>query len=196
MKARVIDAKHEFYGCTFEVAYLSYANAAGYDIKSRNIISAGFEEIEFIYDADWEKEIVKNREILNIKKPRKASYYMYFILIKSIEEHIGMGINELLILKDNEYDSKKVWIKKIGASVNGNPININITGENYSNKFQIKITDVENDLFIKDCMEEIERLQIGLKRDAKRINGLVKTVKSIKGEKVYTGTQGLSLIGA
>lgn len=196
MKARVIDAKHEFYGCTFEVAYLSYANAAGYDIKSRNIISAGFEEIEFIYDADWEKEIVKNREILNIKKPRKASYYMYFILIKSIEEHIGMGINELLILKDNEYDSKKVWIKKIGASVNGNPININITGENYSNKFQIKITDVENDLFIKDCIEEIERLQIGLKRDAKRINGLVKAVKSIKGEKVYTGTQGLSLIGA
>lgn len=196
MKARVIESKHEFYGCTFEVAYLSYANAAGYDIKSRDIISAGFEEVEFIYDAHWEKEVVKNREILNIKKPRKASYYMYFILIKSIKEHMGLGINELLILNDNEYDSKKVWIKKIGASVNGNPININITGENYSNKFQIKITDVDNDLFIKDCMEEIERLQIGLKRDAKRINGLVETVKSIKGEKVYTGTQGLSLIGA
>lgn len=196
MKARVMNIKHEFYNCIFEVSYLSYVNAAGYDIKSKNIISAGFEEVEFIYDADWEKEIIKNREILNVKKPKKASYYMYFILLKSIEEHIGLDINELIILKDNEYDSKKVWIKKIVVSVNGSPININITGQNYSNKFEIKITDTDNDLFIKECMEEIEKLQIGLKRDTKRLNGLIKTINYIKNEKVYTSTQGLSLKGA
>lgn len=196
MKARVIETKHEFYDCIFQVAYLSYDNTAGYDVKSKDIIAAGFDEVEFIYDADWEEEIVKNREILNVKKPKKASYYMYFVLIKSIIEHMGLNIDKLSILHDNEYDSKKVWIKRIAASVNGNPININITGQNYSNKFDISITDVKNEIFIKDCMEEIEKLQIGLKKDAKRINGLMNTIKSVKEEKMYTSTQGLSLKGA
>lgn len=196
MKARVIETKHEFYNCTFEVAYLSYDNAAGHDLKSKDIIAAGFDEIEFIYDAGWEDKIINNREILNVKKPKKASYYMYFVLMKSIEEHIGTDIDELLILHDNVYDSKKVWIKRIVASVNGNPININITGQNYSNKFDIRITDVDNEIFIEDCMEEIKKLQIGLKKDAKRINGLMNTIELVKEEKVYTGTPELSIKGA
>lgn len=196
MKARIIEKKHEFYDSTFEVAFLSYDNAAGRDIKTKEIIAAEFDDIEFIFDANWEEEIVRNREILNVKKPKKASYYMYFILLKSIMEHVKSDIDELLILHDNEYDSKKVWIKRIVASVNGNPININITGQYYSNKFDIKITDVDNEVFIEECMEEIKKLQIGLRKDAKRINKLVNTIKYIKGEKVYTRTQGLSLKGA
>lgn len=196
MKARVIDTKHEFYDCTFEVSYLSYEKAAGRDTKSKDIIAAGFDELEFICDTNWEEEIVRNREILNIKKPKKASYYMYYVLIKSIEAHIKTNIKELLILDENELDSKSVWMKKIVAAANNNPIIINITGKNYSNNFDVRITDGDTKEFIDECRAEIEKLQIGLKRDAKRINGLVDTVKSIGEEKVYTGTQGLSLKGA
>lgn len=196
MKARVIDPKHEFYNCIFEVACLSYENAAGRDIKSRDIIAASFEELEFIYDSKWEEDIIRNREILNIKKPKKASYYMYYVLIKSIEEHIGLDIGKLIVLVDNELDSKKVWIKKVIAAVNDRPVTINITGKNYTNKFDIRIIDEDNEEFIMKCRSEIEKLQIGLKNDAKRINGLADTIKSIEGEKVYTSTQELSLKGA
>ena len=196
MKARVIQLKHEFYDCIFEVAYLSYENIAGRDSKSGDIIAASFDEVKFKCDTNWEESIIRNRDILNIKKPKKASFYMYYAIIKSIEEHIGLGIDELLILDDNELDSKKVWIKKIIAAANSNPIAINITGQNYSNKFDIKLTDMNKEEFIKECQSEIVKLQIGLKGYEKRINGLMNTVQSIKGEKMYTSTQGLSLKGA
>jgi hypothetical protein len=180
LKARVIEPKHEFYDCTFRVAYLSYENTAGKDVRSGDIIAAGIDEVEFICDADWEEEIVNNREILNVMKPKKASHYMYYALIKSIEEHIGLKIESLLILEDNGFDSKKVWIKKITAAANGKPITINITGQNYSNKFDIKLTDMDNQEFINKCQKEIEKLEIGLKMHGKRINGLVSIIKSIK----------------
>jgi hypothetical protein len=196
LKARVIEPKHEFYDCIFEVAYLSYENIAGRDSKSGDIIAARFDEVEFKCDANWEESIIRNRDILNIKKPKKASFYMYYAIIKSIEEHIGLSIDELLILDDNELDSKKVWIKKIIAAANSNPIAINITGQNYSNKFDIKLTDMNKEEFIKECQSEIVKLQIGLKGYEKRINGLMNTVQSINGEKMYTSTQGLSLKGA
>lgn len=196
MKARVREPKHEFYGCEFEVAYLSYDNTGGRDTKSNDIIVAGFDEVEFIFDAEWEEEIIRNKEILNIKKPKKASYYMYYAIIKSIESHIGLCIKDLLILDDNEIDSKKVWVKKVIAAANNKPIIINITGQNYLNKFDIKLSSMDNQEFTKECKEEIDKLQIGLKRYGKRINGLVNTIKSINDEKVYTSTQELSLEGA
>lgn len=196
MKAKVIESKHEFYDCIFEVSCLSYENAAGRDIKSMDIVAASFDQLEFMYDANWEEEIIRNREILNIKKPKKASYCMYYALIKSIEAHMGLKIEKLLILDDSELDSKKVWMKKIIAAANNKPIIINITGKNYSNKFDIRITDGDSKEFIEECRMEIERLQIGLKRDAKRINGLVDTIKYMEDEKVYTSTLELSSKGA
>jgi hypothetical protein len=196
VKAKVIEKKHEFFGSTFEVAYLAYDKIAGNDLINKDIIAAGLDEVEFIFDAEWEKEIIYNSEVLNIKKPKKASYYMYYAIIKSIIEHTGEAIRDLIILDDNEMDSKKVWIKKIKASANEKPIIINITGQNYNNVFEIKITDMDRDEFIKDCEDEINKLKIGLDLYAKRINGLMYTISSLKGEKVYTGTPELSLTGA
>jgi hypothetical protein len=121
---------------------------------------------------------------------------MYYAIIKSIEEHTGINIDELLILDDKELNSKKVWIKKIITAANSNPIAINITGQNYSNKFDIKLTDMNKEEFIKECQSEIAKLQIGLKKYEKRIDGLIKTVQSLNEEKMYTSTQELSLKGA
>ncbi len=196
MKARVIEPNHEFYDCIFEVSCLSYENAAGRYLKTGDIIAAGFEQLKFIFDADWEEEIIKNREILNIKKPRKASYYMYYVLVKSIEAHIGEEPFELIVMGEKEIDSKKGWMMNIKAAANYKPLTINITGKNYSNSFDIRITDGDREEFIKDCRTEIERLEIGLKRDAERINGLVDTIKDMKNEKVYTSTPELSFKGA
>lgn len=196
MKAIVIVPDHEFYDCMFEVSCLSYDNAAGRDLKTGDIVAAGFEQLKFIFDDAWEKEIIENREILYIKKPRKASYYMYYALVKSIEAHINEELFELIVLDEKDIDSKKVWMKSIKASANNKPLTINITGKNYSNKYDIRITDGDREEFIKECRTEIERLQIGLKRDVKRINGLVDTIKDMKNEKVYTSTLELSLKGA
>lgn len=196
LKAKVIKPDHEFYDCTFEVAYLSYENIAGRDSNSGDIIAANFDEVEIKCDTSWEEIIIGNREILNIKKPGKAPFYMYYAIIKSIEEHMGTSINKLIILDDKEFITKKVWVKKIIVAANENPIAINIVGQNYSSKFNVSLTDMNKEDFIMKCQSEIVKLQIGLDAYEKRINGLINTVQSLKEEEMYTSTHGLSLKGA
>lgn len=196
MRARVIDPKHEYYDCSFIVSYLSYNNIAGRGRDSRDIIAATFDEVEFLFDNGWEEEIVNSREILNIKKPKKASYYMYYAILKSIEAYVGSQDLDLFILEETEIASKKVWTKKIIAYAGFHPIQIDVTGQNFINRFDIKVADMDSKDFICECRREKEKLEIGLKDQAKRINGLNYIIENVNNDKVYTSTQELSLEGA
>lgn len=180
--------KHGLYNCKFEVGFLSYEMAAGRDTVSGSVVAAEFEDIDFIYDEAWEEKIIKNRNILNINKPKEASYYIYFILISAIEEHIKEDINELQILSDTDNHSKNMWVKRIELSANGSPIRINISGKKYTNSFDVRTTDIDKEEFILDCEEEIKKVQSGLKLYTKRLNGLMYTIQLIKNDKITNET--------
>jgi hypothetical protein len=196
MKARVIDQSHEYFDTVFNVKYLSYDRLAGVDTIYGDIVAAGFDEVEFYYDAPWEEEIIKSREILNIKKPKKASYCMYYMIIKAIEEHIGENIRDITVVDTREADMNKVWIKNVYAAVNGYTILINIVGKNNCNCFDIKISNINMEEFINCCETEIIKLKIGLDTYTKRINGLQYTIQSLRENKLYTCTLELNTTGA
>lgn len=196
MKAKIIDEKNNSYGKIFEVVHLSFDTAAGYEKGIRVPIYAPLKAIEFIFDYNWEKEIVKHRNILNIIKPKKASYYLYYAILKSLRDHLGEEIIEIDVIKDSDEDVKRAWIKRIEVVCNGRPISVEIVGKNYANVFDIKASDIKIEEFIRECQEEIEELKIGLDLYTKRINGLVYTIKNLKDEKLYTSTHELSIKGA
>lgn len=183
MKGRVKLDAHEFYNSVFDIGFLSFEMAAGQEERTGSVVAAQFEDVDFIYDAPWEEKVIKNREILNIKKPREASYYMYFILISAIEEHIKAEIDELQILSERDSLSKNMWVKKIKLAANGIPVVINISGKKYSNEFDVRTVDMERQEFVKECEEEIEKAQNGLRLYTKRINGLMYTIQLIKYDK-------------
>ncbi|TDT58455.1 hypothetical protein [Fonticella tunisiensis] len=179
MKARITAKRHEFYNTTFNVSFLNYDIAAGIIENTKRIVTADFESVEFMFDAPWEESIVKNREILNIKKPREASYYMYFVIIKSIEAHLGEEVKTLMIIDDRDTVLKKMLTKNIVLVANGRPVEINLTGQRYSNVFSVRINDINREDFITGCQVEIEEIKDELKKYTKRYNELVYTMQSI-----------------
>lgn len=184
MRGRINLDTHEFYDAIFNINYLTFEMAAGQDMETGSIVAADFENIDFIYDSPWEEKIIKNREILNINKPKEASYYMYFILISAIEEHIKGEIRELQILSDIDNKSNNRWVKKIKIAANGRPVVVNISGKKYSNDFDVRTTDMDKEEFILECQNEIGRMQNGLRLYTKRLNGLMYTIQLIKNDKI------------
>lgn len=188
MKCRVVSENHTHYNVLFDVRFLSYNLVRGIDKSTLNRIDVGFEDVEFIFDAGWEEELVKCRDIFSIKKPSEASYYFYYAVLKSLEAHVGGAIENMTVIKENDLASKRVWIKKAEAFVNGKPVIIEVTGKKKCNNFDINITDIDKEDFIHDCEKELEKLKIGLQEHTKRINGLMDTIHQMKDNKVYTST--------
>lgn len=184
-------------GAEFNISFLSYEMAAGREEGSDNIIAAAIEDIDFIYDSAWEKKIIENREILGIKKPKDASYFMYSAIVQAIEGHIGENIKEFVIIEDKDSVLKKAWMKKITALVNGRAVVINITGKRLSNTFSITASDVEADEMLNICERESNKVQNGLKKYTKRLNGLMYTIQLIKNDKLNrTSTEFDKITGA
>jgi hypothetical protein len=188
MKCRVVSENHTHYNVIFDVRFLSYNLVKGLDKNTYNKIDVGFEDVEFICDATWEEELIKCRDVLNITKPEEASYYFYYAVLKSLEAHLGSAIENMVVIRENDLASKKVWIKKVEACVNGRPVVIEVTGKKKSNNFDIQVTDIDKELFKQDCERELEKLKIGLKDYTKRINGLMYTMYMMDNKNMYTST--------
>lgn len=178
MRAKIVLKDNLYYGRIIKVSLLSFDRVAGM-LNPLNKIDLKFNDVEFIFDEPWERELIENRWVLNIKKPQMASHYIYYAIIKSVKEHIGENIDEIMVLKDVDNKFKGAWEKRVYAAINNKPIAINISGKDYINSFQIKIMDIEREEFIKRCFEEIEESKNGLKMYTKRLNGLMYTINKI-----------------
>lgn len=184
MRAKVTANNHEYNGEEFKVSFLSFDMAAGTHTGTGDVIAASLEELEFIFDAEWEEKIINNREILNIKKPREASYFMYSAIIQSVEGHLGEALKELVLVEDKDSSLKNTWMKNITILANDRPVNVNITGKKLSNSFSITAIDMKKGEFLEKCEREADKLQNGLKKYIKRLNGLVYTIQLIKNDNI------------
>jgi hypothetical protein len=183
MLAKVVNKKNEYCGRTYSVSYLSYNTAAGYDVKSRDAVLANLNDIEVICEEEWEKSIMDNKEILQIKKPCEASYYMYYALLNALLEHFKCPVKSFLIVQDEGKKMAGIWIKEIKALINGRPVCINISGKKYKNIFDIYINDIDRKEFEKECKREIQKVKNGLKLYTKRLNGLMYTIQLLNSKK-------------
>lgn len=191
MKAKIIYKNHPNYNCIINVFHISLDGVTG-KLSQGERIMAPFNKVQLIYDAKWEEKIMMHKDILGIKRPPKAPLYMYYVIIEAIEKHIGGRIENITILREVDNEFKKVWNKRIYGAVNGQPLGIEIGANNYSNMFDIKIRDIDEDVFIENCRDEIDKLKIGLELYTKRINGLMYTMKKMKDRGLYTSTHELT----
>lgn len=181
MRAKIINKDNNLYNREIIVCYLRTDKIAGIDIVTKKPVVMPYEDIELKFDNDWEEKVINQRDILEIKKPDEASNYMYYAILNSIEEHIGEEISELIVVEDKDMSSKKkLWIKTIMAFVNGSPIKINMSGQRYSNVYDIRISSVDKDEFVDYCQTESNKLENGLLMYTKRLNGLMYTIDSLK----------------
>lgn len=189
MKGRIINRNHEYYGSVINVEFLNNELIAGRITDKDEIIAAEFQEIEFIFEAVWEEKLIKNRDLLNIRKPKEASYYMYKVLIQSIEEHLDEEIETISVVSDKNSLSRDVWIKDIRIVVNTRVLYISMTGVRYENIFDVRVKDLDKEEFIEECTEKLNQMTNGLSKYIKRINGLKKTIHMLKYDKITNNIQ-------
>ena len=183
MLAKVVNKKNEYCGRTYNVSYLSNNTAAGYDIASRDAVLANLNDIEVTCEEEWERSILDNKEILQIKKPYGASYFMYYALLNALLLHFKGPVKNFLIIQDEDNYKTGIWTKEIKAVINGRPVLINISGSKYKNVFDIYINDINKKEFEEECKREIEKVKNGLKLYTKRLNGLMYTIQLLNSKK-------------
>lgn len=75
---------------------------------------------------------------------------MHLILFRSEFKTIDVVV-------DQYNELKRVWEKKITAVVDGRALRINIIGQYYGKNVDIKIEEVDKEVFLKECLEKKDK---------------------------------------
>ncbi|WP_057979381.1 hypothetical protein [Caloramator mitchellensis] len=156
-----------------------------YAVNKKNNLKRVFEysQVKFTFDAEWEEELIKNREILAIKKPRCASFYMHYAILMAIKEHIKEHIKEeiksIAIIEDGDGTFKKGFLKDIKCIVNLRGIRINISGNAYKNIFDIKISDLDDKNMLESISYEYKRVKQKIENESRKLMKLDYILKNI-----------------
>lgn len=159
MRAKVINEASEHFGSVIDVRSIDYRYVTGYK-DGRERIRVGFDEVKLECDSEWEKDVVKYRELLKIKS-QVPSMKFYAALCYAIEQHFDFEIKNIQVVNDiNEKVRKNYWYKNIECLINvTRPVNIRVLGRDYSGLYDISIEDIEYEEFAKGCSEGIHRLR-------------------------------------
>ena len=114
---------------------------------------------------------MKHRELLGIKLPAATSAKFYAALCSAIEQHCKPEIESIQIICDLEEKArKKYWYKNIDLLINGNdPVNIRMTGRNYSDIYDIDIEDIDIECLSCECRDNIAKLEAMIEESRKKI---------------------------
>jgi len=157
MRALIKDRSSEHHDFTMDVKLINYDYVFGI-IEGKNIkVKVPFDGVEFIYDYDWEKSIVKNRDILRVSLGKTSSMKFYGALLDALEQHFEGEIKNLAVLSDiNERARKGYWYKRVEAIANGTrPVEIRINGRDYGDFYNINIEDMDLNSFKLGCRDKI-----------------------------------------
>ena len=138
-----------------------------------------YSEVEFHFDDEWEEEIVKHREILAIKKPRCASFYMHYAILTAIKEHIEEDIIGLSIIEEDDGTFNKGFLKNIKCVVNLKGLGVYVSGNAYKNIFDIKIVDLDEENIIESLSFEYQRVKQKIENESRKLLKLDYILKNI-----------------
>ncbi|CDF59434.1 hypothetical protein [Thermobrachium celere] len=170
MKARVINKNSLFYGRQFEVDIINYK----YVGSKKDKVLARFEDVEFFNLTLNEELIIMHRDILKISLPKALNGLFYIMLIDTIIQHVGTEFSSIEIVRDEYKELKRVWEKNILLVVDSTPLKINIVGQYHSTtNIDINITTINTNEFIKECIEEEDKLR----REIEERNNKILSIK-------------------
>lgn len=189
MKAKVINQFSNHFEAEIDVKLINYRYVFGIVPSQALKVKVPFEDVNFIYEHEWEKSIVKHRALLNISLPKAASLRFYAAVSMILEERFKDGIKTIYVLKDiNEKARKKYWYKRAVLVVNNAyPIFVSASGREFTDNYNINIEDTTTDQVVLVCKEGICRLKemIGASAEQMRIYQKVLNGLETPGDDIY-----------
>lgn len=185
MKAKVTNKLSEYFGVEIDVRLLNYYYILGMLPGGYTKVKLPFEDIEFIYDYEWEKNIVKYRDLLKVSLPNTVSIKFYAALCSVIEEHFGGAIRNILVIGDvNEKARRGYWYKKLEVIINGShPVSISASGGDYTDLYNINAEDVNIESFVHGCKDGIQKLKEIIKRNVEQLKFYEKVLYDLTNPK-------------
>lgn len=171
MKAKVINSSSDYYCAIIDVKSINFKYVSGIDNCIGKKVKLPYEDVEFVYEQEWEKNIVKHRDILNVSLPDGASPFFYAILSCTLEEHMKGDIRNIAVLSDvNEYTKRKYWYKRVAAVINNNhPVLIAVSGREYSVQYNVDIEDMDRCKFISECKNGINEVKESIEAGIRKV---------------------------
>lgn len=171
MKAKVINSSSDYYSAIIDIKSINFKYVSGIDNCIGKKVKLPYEDVEFVYEQEWEKNIVKYRDILNVSLPDRASPFFYAMLSCTLEEHMKEDIRNIAILSDvNEYTRRKYWYKRIVAVINNNhPVLISASGKEYSVQYNVDIEDMDRYKFISECKKGINEVKESIEAGMRKV---------------------------
>lgn len=185
MKAKVINRISDYFDKILNIKHLDYKFVTGILSEDRKRIKVPFGDVEFIFDNEWEKSIVKYKDILKISLPNSVSIKFYGAICYAIEEYYKGVISDLSVIMDiNEKARRNYWYKRIDVVINGEKVaTITASGRDYTDKYDISIEDVDISSFVYECRNGICKLKELIKGSVEKINQYEKVINSLESSK-------------
>lgn len=194
MKAKVKNVVLGVSEMVVDVRSLDYKYVFGYLLGSYERVKIAYDDVEFMFDSEWEKSIVKYREVLHISLPKGVSPRFYAATAYAIEEYSKDEIRSICIIRDiQEKSRRKYWYKKIIVVINNSsPIIISAYGREYSNTYNINIEKTDSANLAFECKEEICRLKKVIALGMDQLEFYEKVLYNLEnpGEKVNRAIEG------
>jgi hypothetical protein len=161
MKAKVINESSNYFDMVISVKLAGPSHIFGYIPNTRTRVQLPYEDVELTFEHEWEKSIIKYKSLLNIKLPAAASMKLYAAICYVVEQHFNGGIRNISVVKDVEEKVRKgYWYKNIEIIINNvYPVNIRVTGRNYTDLYNINAEDMDVKSFAAECADGISKLK-------------------------------------
>lgn len=182
MKAKVINESSKYFQMIIPVKLASSCHIFGYIPGTRTKVQVPYEDVELIFEHEWEKSAVKYKNLLDIRLPRAASMRLYAAICFVLEQHFNGIIKSISVVRDIEEKVRKgYWYKNIDIMVNStHPMNIRITGKNYANLYDINIEDMDIESFVSECTDDINKLKELISKSSEKLRLYEKVMYEMK----------------
>lgn len=188
MKAKVVNRSSGYYNVVIDVKMIDYNYVYGLLPGGYSKVKLPFEDMEFMFDEEWEKDALRHRDLLNIPLPRTSSVKLYAAINTALEGGFEEGLKSVVVIRDYcEKVRKKIWYKTTELVINGAyPVIMKIVGHDYSDLYEIKIEEIDKETFISNCNDSVSKLKELLDKNMKKIELYQKVMDNLQDQKDTT----------
>jgi len=196
MKAKVINNLSDYYDCVIDVKLLNYKYIFGLLPDGYSKVKLAFEDALIIFDHEWEKSIIKYRDLLKMSLPQAATIKFYAAVCSAIEQYYKGDVKTISIMRDtNEKARKQYWYKRVEVVINeDHPAFISASGRDYKDTYNINIEDIDIGSFVCECKDGICNLKERIKKDIDQLKTYEKAISRLenpgKGKGPYKAIEG------
>jgi hypothetical protein len=189
VKVKIINKELSHYNEELKVTRLNY-NMVMAKIDEEKLCFSQ-EDVQMIPENEYEKAILKCKDIVKIKLQRGISLLFYTAVLNCLEKTIGGSIRSIDVLKDEHRPLRKgLWEKLMLMVVNEeHALTVSVTGRHFGRNFDVTVSERCLEDFVDECeveiewyMREIKEKKNQIKRYRKAIGDVVSNHGRVRNE--------------